>query len=166
MHKRYIVMISTMLMVAAFLLIKGIQEHAFVFFNPVSEAIADEIWTEKVRVERFDFQSLLCNGIQIPMDVADKTFYVPLNMESDEWETMEFSSGDPNYLICFSEDFTKINKKPCLSTRLFIDFLFGFTHIMTAFIAKSIFICICMAAKNVCTIIFVGVRIYSCINCV
>lgn len=59
MHKRYIVMISTMLMVAAFLLIKGIQENAFVFFNPVSEAIADEIWTEKVRVERFDFQSLL-----------------------------------------------------------------------------------------------------------
>lgn len=123
MHKRYIVMISTMLMVAAFLLIKGIQEHAFVFFNPVSEAIADEIWTEKVRVERFDFQSLLCNGIQIPMDVADKTFYVPLNMESDEWETMEFSSGDPNYLICFSEDFTKINKKDLIASGEGIEFL-------------------------------------------
>lgn len=123
MRKKYIVIISTLLILVAFFVFNGLQKRMFILFNPVSETIADEIWVEKERVERFDFRNLLCNGTQIPLDVIEKTFYVPVNMETDEWETMEFSSGDPKYLICFAEDFTKSNKKDLIAAGDGIEFL-------------------------------------------
>ena len=36
--------------------------------------------------------------------------YLPLNMETEEWETLEFTSGNPEYQVIFSEDFTKYDK--------------------------------------------------------
>ena len=83
MYKKYIAGISAVLMLAVLLFLNGFQEDKFTMFNPVSSVMSEEIWAEKTRVERFEFRSLLCNGIQVPVDYIEKTFYVPLNMDSE-----------------------------------------------------------------------------------
>lgn len=123
MIKKYIVAISTVFILVFLLFLAILQEGKFKIFNPVSLAVAEEIWTEKERVERFEFKSLMCNGMQVPVDYIEKTFYVPLNMESDEWETIEFSSGNSEFLICFSEDFTQRNKRELIASGESIEFL-------------------------------------------
>lgn len=123
MYKKYIAGISAVLMLAVLLFLNGFQEDKFTMFNPVSSVMSEEIWAEKTRVERFEFRSLLCNGIQVPVDYIEKTFYVPLNMDSEEWENLEFTSGDSEYLLCFSEDFTQYDKKELIEKGEGIEFL-------------------------------------------
>lgn len=123
MYKKYIVGISACLMLVVFLFIKSLQGAKFTLFNPVSPVMSEEIWEEKTRVERFEFGSLMCNGIQVPVDYIEKTFYVPIDMESDEWETLEFTSGNPEYQILFSEDFTQYDKKELIAEGTDIKFL-------------------------------------------
>lgn len=123
MYKKYIIGISAALMLITLLFLKELQKDKFTIFNPVSTAMSEEIWTDKTRVERFEFRSLLCNGTQVPVDYIEKTFYVPLNMDSEEWETLEFTSGDAGYLLCFSEDFTQYDKKELIASGRDIEFL-------------------------------------------
>ena len=121
--KKYIVCISAGLLFLTLLFIKDLQEMKFALFNPVSASKAEEVWQNRTRVERFEFGSLLCNGIQLPVDYVEKTFYVPLDMENDEWETLEFTSSDLQYQLIFSEDFTKYDKKQLLAENADIEFL-------------------------------------------
>lgn len=123
MVKKYIAGISIVLVIAVFVVLGIVQENKSRLVNPVSSTMAEEIWGEKERVDRFEFRSLLCNGTQVPLDYVEKTFYVPVDMESDEWETLKFSSGDPEYLLCFSEDFTELNKKELIASGESIEFL-------------------------------------------
>lgn len=123
MYKKYIPGISAVLILLVLLFTRGLQNIKFTLFNPVSAAKAEEIWQSRTRVERFEFGSLLCNGIQVPVDYVEKTFYIPLNMENDEWETLEFTSGNPEYQLIFSEDFTKYDKKQLLKDNADIEFL-------------------------------------------
>ena len=123
MYKKFIAGISVGLIILVLLFTKGLQEIKFTLFNPVSAVVAEEVWQNKTRVDRFEFGSLLCNGIQLPVDYVEKTFYVPLDMENDEWETLEFTSADPQYQFVFSEDFTKYDKKQLLKENADIEFL-------------------------------------------
>ena len=111
MYKKYVAGISAGMILLVLLFAKGLQEIKFTLFNPVSAAMADEIWENRTRVERFEFGNLMCNGIQMPVDYIETTFYIPLNMETDEWETLEFTSEKSEYQILFPEDFTKYDKR-------------------------------------------------------
>ena len=123
MYKKYVAGISLGMILAVLLLTNILQENKFALFNPVSPAMAEEVWSGRIRVERFEFGSLLCNGIQVPVDYVEKTFYIPLDMETEEWETLELTSGKPEYQILFSEDFTKYEKKQLLRDNADIEFL-------------------------------------------
>lgn len=123
MYKKSIAGISVGMIILVLLFTKGLQEMKFTLFNPVSAVIAEEVWQNRTRVDRFPFGSLLCNGIQLPVDYVEKTFYVPIDMENDEWETLEFTSADPQYQFIFSEDFTKYDKKQLLKENADIEFL-------------------------------------------
>lgn len=123
MYKKYIAGISVGLILLVLLFTKGLQEIQFTLFNPVSADKAEEIWGSRERVERFEFRHLMCNGIQMPVDYVEKTFYVSLDMENDEWETLEFTTGDSEYQILFSEDFTKYDKKQLIQENADIEFL-------------------------------------------
>lgn len=121
--KKYIAGISVVLILLVLLFTRGLQKMKFTLFNPVSAERAEEVWQSRTRVERFEFGSLLCNGIQVPVDYVEKTFYVPLDMENDQWETLEFASADPAYQLIFSDDFTKYDKKQLLKDNADIEFL-------------------------------------------
>ena len=68
MQKKYIAVISMILILITFLFTKAVQNRKFAIFNLVSPTMAEEIWNGKTRVERFDFGSLMCNGIQVALD--------------------------------------------------------------------------------------------------
>lgn len=123
MYKKCVAGISVGLILMVLLFVKGLQENKFTLFNPVSSAMAEEIWNGRTRVERFEFGDLMCNGIQMPVDYVEKTFYIPLNMETDEWETLKFTSGKPEYQLLFVEDFTKYDKKKLIKENADIEFL-------------------------------------------
>lgn len=123
MYKKYVAGISAGLILLVLLFMKGLQEDKFSLFNPVSSSMAEKIWEGRTRVERFEFGCLMCNGIQMPVDYVEKTFYIPLDMETDEWETLEFTSGKPEYQLVFTEDFTKYDKKELIKENADIEFL-------------------------------------------
>lgn len=123
MYKKYVAGISVVLMLMVLLWMNGLQQDKFSLFNPVSSAMAEEIWEGRTRVERFESAVLLCNGMQLPVDYVEKTFYVPLNMETDTWETLEFTSENPELQLLFSEDFTKYDKKQLIKDNADIEFL-------------------------------------------
>lgn len=123
MQKKYIAVISMILILITFLFTKAVQNRKFAIFNLVSPAMAEEIWNGKTRVERFDFGSLMCNGIQVALDRNEKDFYVPLDMNNPEWETLRFTSGKPEYQILFQNDFTQYNKQELIAKGTHIEFL-------------------------------------------
>lgn len=115
MYKKMIAGVSFGALLLMLLFAKGLDKVKFLLFNPVSSVISEEVWNEKERVERFDFGTLYCNGIPVATDYIEKTFYVPLNMETESWETLEFTCPDPELNIVFSEDFTKHDKKQAIA---------------------------------------------------
>lgn len=115
MYKKMIAGVSLGALLMMLLFARGLEKVKFSLFNPVSPVISEEVWNEKERVERFDFGTLYCNGIPVATDYIEKTFYVPLNMETESWETLEFNCPDPELKIVFSEDFTKHDKKQAIA---------------------------------------------------
>ena len=78
--------------------------------NKVSEEMFLQIQDTLEKQEQLDFTALLCNEIRVPFDSATKTFYVPLDMEKSQWETMNFVSGQAQYQIMFMENVTDYDK--------------------------------------------------------
>lgn len=123
MSKKCVLYASIFATIIIFLCVKVLQTKKFQIFNRVSPITAQQVWDEKMRVDRFDFGCLMCNGIQVAVDIMEKTFYIPVNMETEEWETMEFTSGNPEYQIVFWEDFTRYNKKDVIANAREIEFM-------------------------------------------
>lgn len=123
MYKKYIAGISVGLILVILLLSNVLQKNKFALFNPVSSTLAEEVWSGRTRAERFDFGSLLCNGTPVSMDYVEKTFYVPLDMGKNEWETMVFSIENPEYQLVFSENFTKYDKRQLIKDNADIEFI-------------------------------------------
>lgn len=123
MYKKCVIGISLCMIVFVLVFSRNMKQSKFCMQNAVSSVMSEEIWSNKDRVERFEFGCLMCNGIQVPVDYIEKTFYVPLNMESDQWETLEFTSGDPELQILFPMDFTEYDKKELIAEGADIEFL-------------------------------------------
>lgn len=60
------------------------------------------------------FAELLFSGEKLPYDRNTSTFYLPLNMETEQWETGELSSGSGEVRLLFEDDFTKTSKKEAI----------------------------------------------------
>ncbi len=123
MYKKCIAGGSILLLLLVLFFVNGFQKEQFSVFNTVSADKTEEIWNGKTRVERLEFGDFFCNGILLAKDEVEKTFYVPLDMEDDAWEKMEFSCEDTEYQILFTEDFTEYDKKQVIKEGWDIKFL-------------------------------------------
>lgn len=123
MYKKCIVGISLGLFLLVLFFTTDLQKIKFTVFNPVSQVLSEEIWNGKTRVERFEGMMLLCNGSRLPQDDTEKTFYVPLDMENEKWETLEFTSENNSLQILFSEDFTGYDKQQVIREGWDMEFL-------------------------------------------
>ena len=115
MKKNLLMLISLFLLVGSFILINQLQNKNFTVFNHVSEEDVRNVQTSLGEVDKLNFTALLCNEIRIPFDDLEKTFYVPLDMENEKWEKLEFVSGQPEYTILFSEDVTEADKQTVIA---------------------------------------------------
>lgn len=115
MRKRLLLLISTVLLIGSFILISQFQKKNFTVFNTVAEKQAEAVKNRLDEKERLDFTALLCNEARVPLDDASHTFYVPLDMEKEQWEKLEFVSGQPGYQLLFPEDVTEYDKQKAIS---------------------------------------------------
>ena len=65
--------------------------------------------------EELGFTALLCNEMRVPFDEATNTFFVSLDRNEEQWEKLEFVSGQPEYRILFEEDITDMDKAKVIS---------------------------------------------------
>lgn len=115
MSKKLFMLGSIFLLISSFVLINQLQNKNFTVFNTVSEEGVQTLQSTLEEVEKLDFTALLCNETRVPFDDPEKTFYVPLDMENDKWEKLEFVSGQPEYQILFSEDVTDYDKQTVIA---------------------------------------------------
>ena len=115
MRKKLLMLGSILLLMSSFLLINGLQKSNFTLFNQVSTKKVETVQSKLPRKADLDFTALLCNETRVPFDDASNTFYVPLDMESYQWEKLEFVSGQQEYGILFSEDITTYDKQKVIA---------------------------------------------------
>lgn len=123
MRKKLLVLGSIFLLISSFLLINRLQESNFTLFNQVSSDKVESVKSTLIEKSELGFTALLCNEIRVPFDDATNTFFVPLDMESSEWEKLEFISGQPEYAVAFEEDITLRDKKELIASGKKIDLL-------------------------------------------
>lgn len=62
------------------------------------------------------FTALAFSGEQLPYDSATSTFYLPLDMETDVWESGELTSLDKGIQLLFEEDMADTDKQEAIRT--------------------------------------------------
>lgn len=60
------------------------------------------------------FAELLFSGEKLPFDRNTSTFYLPLDMEQEKWETGELASGLGDVRLLFEEEFTRTSKQEAI----------------------------------------------------
>lgn len=115
MRKKLILLGSIILLISSYIFINQLQKQNFTVFNTVAEKQVQKLQRNLKEEDRLDFTALLCNEIRVPFDDASHTFYVPLDMEDDKWERLEFLSGQPEYRILFPEDITVCDKQEAIA---------------------------------------------------
>lgn len=115
MKKKWLLLGSMILLFGSFILINELQKNHFTVFNSVATREGQLVKKTLQEAERLDFTALLCNETRVPFDDAESTFYVPLDMEEEQWENMEFLSGQPEYQILFMEDISTYDKKTVIA---------------------------------------------------
>ncbi len=115
MRKKLFMLISIILLIGSFVLINRLQIKNFTVFNTVAPELAEELKSNLNAVEELEFTALLCNKIRVPFDEGTNTFYVPIDMDTEQWETLEFVSGQPEYKILFLEDITDCSKQDVIA---------------------------------------------------
>lgn len=115
MRKRLFMLGSILLLISSFVLINQLQNKNFTVFNDVSAEETQVLKNSFQERDKLNFTALLCNETRVPFDDLEKTFYVPLDMENEKWEKLEFVSGQPEYQILFSEDVTDYDKQTAIA---------------------------------------------------
>ena len=106
---------SILVMVFSFVLINRLQEKNFTVFNDVAADQMETIKSQLQETDEFSFTALMCNEIRVPFDDATNTFFVPLDMENTDWETLKFTSGQGEYRILFESDITDEDKQKVIA---------------------------------------------------
>ncbi len=60
------------------------------------------------------FTELCFSGEKLPFDKTTATFYLPLDMETEKWETGELSSLSGDVRLLFADDFTRESKQDAI----------------------------------------------------
>ena len=115
MRKKMFLLISIILMISSFVLINQLQKKNFTVFNAVKPEMLDELKENRTYLAELNFTALLCNTTRVPFDENSNTFYVPIDMNIEQWETLAFSSGHQGYDILFLEDITDEDKLQAIS---------------------------------------------------
>lgn len=115
MKKKLFLLASIFLLISSFILIDRLQDKNFAVFNTVSKREVQLLQKTREETEKLQFTALLCNETRVPFDDPGNTFYVPLDMEEEQWEKMEFVSGQPEYKILFADDISDWDKKTAIA---------------------------------------------------
>ena len=115
MAKKTLMSISLILLISCFALINQFQLDNFSVFNSVSIKRAEQVKMNLLEQEELGFTALLCNEMRVPFDEATNTFFVSLDRNEEQWEKLEFVSGQPEYRILFEEDITDMDKAKVIS---------------------------------------------------
>lgn len=97
---------------------------AFLFLKPIicgpiryeqaGSGEAEQIRKDYRRAEEPFFTELAFSGEKLPFDRNTSTFYLPLDMEEESWETGELSSLSGEIRLVFEDDFTKESKQEAI----------------------------------------------------
>lgn len=115
MRKKLLMLGSVILLLGSYVLINQLQNSNFTLFNEISASEIGNLQNTLQEKEDLSFTALLCNETRVPFDDASNTFYVPIDMEEEKWEKLEFISGQPEYKVLFSENVTEYNKKEIIA---------------------------------------------------
>lgn len=115
MKKILCMLMSIFLFIGSFVLINKLQIKNFAVFNNISSEKIENVKAQRIRVKDLGFTALLCNEIRVPFDDSSNTFFVPIDMNTERWETMKFESGQSEFQILFSEDITDKKKSEVIA---------------------------------------------------
>ncbi len=89
------------------------------FMGPIQYKVLDE--EEKTLIEKMYtraeepfFTELAFSGEKLPFDKTTSTFYLPLNMNVEAWETGELTSMSKEIRLAFEDNFTKESKQEAI----------------------------------------------------
>ena len=94
----------------AFLFLWPLWKGPIAFQEGTEEEISRLLATHSQAAEPF-FTELAFSGEQLPYDRNTSTFYLPLNMETDIWESGQLTSLASGVSLIFEEDFTGADKQ-------------------------------------------------------
>ena len=115
MKKKRYMFVSIFVFIGSFILINRLQMKNFTVFNQVSAESIEMIKEVLEEKQELEFTALLCNEIRVPFNDATNTFFVPLDMEKEQWETLKFTSGQREYRLLFYEDVTSKKKSEVIA---------------------------------------------------
>lgn len=98
-----------------FLLIGGHYGRSFLQKKTGQETIASMKASHKEAVKPF-FTELAFSGEQLPYDGETSTFYLPLDMESEAWESGTLTSLTKDVTLLFEEELTDSDKQEAIRT--------------------------------------------------
>lgn len=97
----------------AFLFLWPLWKGPIAFQEGTEEEISQLLATHSQAAEPF-FTELAFSGEQLPYDRNTSTFYLPLNMETDIWESGQLTSLASGVSLIFEEDFTGADKQEAI----------------------------------------------------
>lgn len=97
----------------AFLFLWPLWKGPIAFQEGTEEEISQLLATHSQAEEPF-FTELAFSGEQLPYDRNTSTFYLPLNMETDTWESGQLTSLVSGVSLIFEEDFTGADKREAI----------------------------------------------------
>lgn len=97
----------------AFLFLWPLWKGPIAFQEGTEEEISQLLATHSQASEPF-FTELAFSGEQLPYDRNTSTFYLPLNMETDTWESGQLTSLASGVSLFFEEDFTGADKQEAI----------------------------------------------------
>lgn len=97
----------------AFLFLWPLWKGPIAFQEGTEEEILQLLATHSQAAEPF-FTELAFSGEQLPYDRNTSTFYLPLNMETDTWESGQLTSLASGVSLIFEEDFIGADKQEAI----------------------------------------------------
>lgn len=115
MRKRRALLLNLILLACslAFLFLRPLWKGPIAFQEGTEEEISRLLATHSQAAEPF-FTELAFSGEQLPYDRNTSTFYLPLNMETDIWESGQLTSLASGVSLIFEEDFTGADKQEAI----------------------------------------------------
>lgn len=113
MRKRRALLLNLILLACSLAFLFLWPKGPIAFQEGTEEEISRLLATHSQAAEPF-FTELAFSGEQLPYDRNTSTFYLPLNMETDIWESGQLTSLASGVSLIFEEDFTGADKQEAI----------------------------------------------------